>query len=423
MTRQKPFLGFALLMVIILVLIVILWSVKRKPDPKFRVSPPDDFVELAASIAGVTHGSVVEGNLVEIIQNGAFFDALFRDIAAAQQSVHFETFLWHEGEIGDQLARHFADAARRGVEVRVLLDASGTRPMKKELRDMMRAAGAKVAIFHAPSFADLGRINNRTHRKLAIMDGRIGYVGGHCIAPEWIGNARNKKEYRDISARVQGPVVNAMQSAFSENWVEETGEVTVGDKYFPRLDPVGPSHAHLVYITPQGNVSAVELLYYLAIISARNRLIIQNPYFLPDPEAVEALAEAVKRGVDVQVMLPSVEATDNALVQHASHHRFGRLLEAGIKIFEYEHTLLHQKVLVVDGAWACIGSTNFDDRSFELNDEVSLAVLDPGIAAQLEATWAADMKHARPVTLSEWKNRGVWHRLKDGVAYLFNEQL
>jgi cardiolipin synthase len=371
----------------------------------------------------VAHAGVERGNRIDILQNGQYFPALFRDIDAARSTVHFETFLWHEGAIGDQLAARLAAAARRGVEVRVMLDASGTRPMKDGLREMMRQAGCRVESFHQLSFADLGRINNRTHRKVAVIDGRIGYVGGHCIAPEWTGNARHKKEYRDTSVRVEGPIVGSLQSAFAENWIEETGQVTVGEKYFPQPVPAGTSDAYVVYVTPQGNASTVELLYYLAVISARSRLIIQNPYFLPDPEMAVALGEAVKRGVDVSVMLPAVEVTDSAIVQHASHHRFGDLLQRGVKIFEYQQTLLHQKVIIVDGQWACVGSTNFDDRSFELNDEITMAIIDPVVAARLEAAYAADLPLSRRREAREWQNRGAWHKLIDGLAYIANEQL
>jgi cardiolipin synthase len=421
--QSMPPLGFFLLMFIILVQLVILWSVKRKPDPRFHIARTGGAEGLAQSIAGVTFGDVEHGNRVGILQNGAYFPSLFRDIAAARASIHFETFLWHEGQIGDQLATLLAEAARRGVEVRIMLDASGTRPMKEELREMMKAAGCEVELFHRLSISDLGRLNNRTHRKLVVIDGRIGHVGGHGIAPEWTGKARNPKEYRDTSARLEGPIVNALQSAFAENWIEETGEATVGAKYFPPLEPVGDADAFVVYMTPQGNVSAVELLYYLAIISARSRLVIQNPYFLPDPEAVEALTAAVRRGVDVRVMLPSTKVTDTPIVQHASHRGFEMLLAAGVKIYEYEKTLLHQKVIVVDRQWACVGSTNFDDRSFELNDEISVAILSPSVAAQLEAAYAHDLGSSRQRELGEWRDRGAWHKLIDGLAYLANEQL
>ncbi|MGZ8710649.1 MAG: phospholipase D-like domain-containing protein, partial [Thermoanaerobaculia bacterium] len=212
-------------------------------------------------------------------------------------------------------------------------------------------------------------------------------------------------------------------AAFAENWIEETGYIPAGDRYFPKIAPVGSTAAHLAYTSPDGSISSVQILYYLAIKAARREILIQNPYFLPDAAAIAALEEAVQRGVDVRVMLPSDDATDSAIVQHASHHHFGTLLQRGVKIYEYEKTLLHQKVMVVDGLWSAVGSTNFDDRSFELNDEVSIGVVDPAIAAQLRAGFIDDLKHAKQRKFEEWKGRGVWHKLTDGVAYLGRSQM
>ena len=418
-----PLVLFIAMVLILVGLFVAIWSIKRKPDPGFHVTDRGGMEDLLPSIAGLTHGDVQPGNHIEVVQNGEFFERLLSDIENAQESVHFETFLWHEGEIGRQLAQAFARKAREGVEVRVLLDASGTRPMEDEVEELMRDAGCKVEKFHKFNLANLGRINNRTHRKIAVIDGRIAYTGGHCIAPEWTGGARNRKEYRDTSIRIRGPVVSRLQSAFVENWLESTGEAPTGDKYFPEIAPAGTMDAHLVYTTPSGSGSSVEILYHLAILGADREIIIQNPYFLPDPSLIEELAAAVARGVEVSVMLPSVEATDNAIVQHASHHRFGVLLEKGIRIFEYDKTLLHQKVMIVDGVWSSVGSTNFDDRSLEINDEISLGILDRGIAGELRKAWEEDLRDARELKLDAWEGRGLWHRLVDGVTFLGNEQL
>jgi len=305
----------------------------------------------------------------------------------------------------------------------VLVDASGGRKLKGEVLDALKRAGVRVAHFHPIRISNLGRLNNRDHRKLAIIDGRIAYIGGHCIADEWLGNAQDKKHYRDTAFRVAGPVVNRLQAAFAENWIEETGEIPADDKHFPPLAPVGPSTAHVAFTSPSGSVSSVQVLYYLAITAARREILIQNPYLLPDREAIEALAAAVRRGVDVKIMVPTDDATDSALVQHASHHHFGTLLRRSVKIWEYDRTLLHQKVMVVDGIWSSVGSTNFDDRSFQLNDEVNIGVLDPKVAAQLRADFQADLRYARQRTFKEWENRSWWHKLTDGLAYLGRSQL
>jgi cardiolipin synthase A/B len=217
--------------------------------------------------------------------------------------------------------------------------------------------------------------------------------------------------------------VNRLQGAFAENWIEEVGIIPAGDKYFPHLPAAGTSTTHVAYTSPSGSVSSVQILYYLAIKAAKREIIIQNPYLLPDDEAIEALEEAVARGVDVKIMVPSDDATDSPVVQHASHHHFGTLLKKGVKIWEYQKTLLHQKVIVVDGVWSSVGSTNFDDRSFDLNDEVNIGVFDPAVAAQLSAAFESDLRHARKRELAEWKDRGTWHKFVDGLAYLGRSQL
>lgn len=409
---------------VIVFLGIMLWSAKRKPDKTLQVADPGELRVLLPSIAGLTNSTMESGNAMQVLQNGdMYFPALFRDIAAAQQSIHIESFIWYDGKISRQLAKLLATKARQGVEVRILVDASGGRQLKGDVKEMLEDAGAEIAHFHPLRFGNLARLNNRDHRKLQIIDGRIGYIGGFCIADEWTGNARHKKEYRDTGLRIEGPIVNRLQAAFAENWIEETGFIPAGDEYFPKIAPVGPTSAHLAYTSPAGTISSVQILYYMAIKAARREILIQNPYFLPDSAGIQALEEAVKRGVDVRIMLPSDDATDSAIVQHASHHHFGTLLQRGVKIYEYEKTLLHQKVMVVDGLWSAVGSTNFDERSFELNDEVSIGVVDSDIAAQLRAAFIADLKHAKQRTLDQWKNRGVWHKTVDGVAYLGRSQL
>lgn len=403
---------------------ITLWSVKRKTAAVLRVESPAEVHALMPSLVGLTHSSLDGGNRAEILQNGdGFFPPLMRDIAAARESVHVETYIWSESRIGTQLAQLLAAKAKQGVEVRVLVDASGGRDLKGDLQKMLERAGAKVAHFHPLRISNLGRLNNRDHRKLIIIDGRIGYTGGHGISDKWTGNGQDKDHWRDTGLRIAGPAVKHLQSCFAENWIEETGEIPAGGKYFPRIEPAGTTAAHVVYTSPIGSVSSVQILYYLAIKAARREILIQNPYLLPDQAAIDALAEAVRRGVDVRIMVPSDDASDSPIVQHASHHHFGTLLKRGVKVWEYEQTLLHQKLIVVDGVWSSIGSTNFDDRSFQLNDEVNVGLLDPAIAAQLRAAFQSDLRHARQRRYDEWQNRSPWHKLIDGLAYLGHSQL
>ena len=415
------FIGGLLAMVI---LIVLIWSMTREPSTRLRVHDLGELATLMPSLVGLTQSSLEQGNDIRILQNGdGLFPPLFREIAAAKESIHLESYIWYDGQLTRQLATLLARKAREGVEVRVLVDASGGKQLKGDVEKMLVDAGAKVAHFHPIRISNLGRLNNRDHRKLVILDGRIGYTGGFGFADEWTGNGQDKKHFRDTALRIEGPVVNRLQAAFSENWIEETGEIPADDRFFPKIAPAGTTPAHVAYTSPTGSISSVQILYYLAIKSARREILIQNPYLLPDSDAIAALEEAVQRGVDVRIMVPSDDATDSPVVQHASHHHFGTLLKRGVKIWEYDRTLLHQKVMIIDGLWSSVGSTNFDDRSFQLNDEINVGVLDAQLAAQLRAAFAADLRHAKQRSFDEWQDRSLWHKTVDGVAYLGRSQL
>jgi len=422
---RVPFVWTVATIVIIAGLTLALWSAERGRATHLQVKNPGELGAMLPSIVGLTQSSLERGNRVQLLENGdGFFPLLLRDIAAARESIHIESYIWWKGAICDEVAKALAAKARQGVEVRLLVDASGGHKMDDNLRDLMLAAGCQVRPFHPIRFSNVGRLNNRDHRKEAIIDGRIGYIGGYGFAKEWTGNGQDREHWRDTGVRVEGPIVNRLQSAFTENWVEETGEIPAGLKYFPPpAAAVGPTAAHLAYTSPTGSVSSVQVLYYLAIVSAKKSIIIQNPYLLPDADALAALAAAVKRGVDVRVMVPATSSTDSPIVQHASHHQFGALLGAGVKIWEFQRTLLHQKIIVVDGVWSCVGSTNFDDRSFQLNDEISMGIVDPQIAAQLTAAFEADKKFAVERHLDEWEKRPLWHKMMDGLAYLGSSEL
>jgi cardiolipin synthase A/B len=415
------FIGGALALVL---LVIVLWSITREPNTHLRVRALGELGTLMPSLVGLTQSSLEPGNAVRILQNGdGLFPLLFREIGAARESIHLESYIWYDGQLTRQLVPLLARKAKQGVEVRVLVDASGGRQLKDEQKKTLEDAGVKVAHFHPIRISNIGRLNNRDHRKMVILDGRIAYTGGFGFADEWTGNAEDKKHYRDTALRLEGPVVHRLQAAFSENWIEETGEIPADAKFFPHLTPAGSTPAHVAYTSPTGSISSVQILYYLAIKAARREIIIQNPYLLPDSAAIEALEEAVDRGVSVKIMVPSDDATDNAIVQHASHHHFGTLLKRGVRIWEYDKTLLHQKVIVIDGLWSSVGSTNFDDRSFQLNDEINVGLLDQQLAAQLRAAFAADLRHAKERKFDEWSNRSLWHKTVDGVAYLGRSQL
>ncbi len=423
-TVRVPLVLFAALIFTVIVGTMLLWSIWRNRSVALQVKDIADLQALLPSIVGITQGSLERGNSVQVLENGdSFFPLLLRDIADARASVHVETYIWWKGEICSRIAHALADKAKQGVEVRLLVDATGGNKMDDDLEKLMTSAGVRVAHYHPLRFSNMGRINNRDHRKMAIIDGRTGYIGGYGIAEQWTGHAQDRNHWRDTGLRIEGPIVNKMQGAFCENWIEETGEITAGERYFPHLGTVGSTPAHLAYTSPTGSISSVQVLHYLAIKAARKEIIIQNPYLLPDRNAIDALGEAVKRGVEVKVMVPAASSTDSPIVQHASHHDFGELLKRGVRVFEYKRTVLHQKIIIVDGEWASIGSTNFDDRSFQLNDEVTVGVVDSKIAAQLKAAFENDLKEAEERHFEEWKNRTLWHKLEDGIAYLAHQQL
>jgi cardiolipin synthase len=408
---------------LVLLLGIVIWSIRSHRDPNLHIQCDSPIDRLVPSLAGLTLSTAVEGNSVEVLENGAFFELLLERIRAADKSIHFETFLWKDGVLGRRVASALAERARAGTQVRVMLDDTGSKKVGKGALAQMRDAGCKVAFFHKRSLRNLGVLNDRDHRKMVILDGREAFVGGHCIVDEWLGNAEDGVHYADVSVRLHGPIVHSIQGAFSENWAGETGELFVGDEVFPELKPAGGVCIHAVFAKPENSAPTVKILHHTAICLARKRLWIQNPYFIPEPEAIKAFGEAVRRGVDVRVLMPSTSGSDNPMVQHAGHRNFEKLLRCGVRLFEYPHTLLHQKVMTVDGVWSAIGSTNFDDRSFETNDEITLAIRDAGLAGQLDAIFEKYAARAQEIKLERWRRRGAWHRLKDNTFYLMKELL
>jgi cardiolipin synthase A/B len=420
---MNPSLWSLLAFGLIVLLALVIWSIRSHRDPNLRIESDWPIDKLIPSLAGLTLSTAVGGNSVEVLVNGAFFDAMVERIQSAEKSVHFETFLWKEGVLGQRVADALSERARAGKQVRVMLDATGSKDVGKDAVRQMREAGCNVRFFHKRSLRNLGVLNDRDHRKMVIIDGREAFVGGHCIVDEWLGDAEDGKHYSDISVRLHGPIVHSVQAAFSENWAGETGELFVGDDVFPQLEPAGDVLIHAVFAKPENSAPAVKILHHTAICLARKRIWIQNPYFIPEPDAIEAFGKAVKRGVDVRVLMPSTSGSDNPMVQHAGHRNFEKLLKCGVRLFEYPHTLLHQKVMTVDGIWSAVGSSNFDDRSFETNDEITLAIKDDTIAQRLDAIFEKYVRRAQEIELQAWRGRGTWHKLKDNTFYLINELL
>ncbi|HEX2164590.1 MAG TPA: phospholipase D-like domain-containing protein [Thermoanaerobaculia bacterium] len=421
MTVSFWVLGFLCGLVVLLALL--LWSARTQRSSRVRLERIEAFRDLLPSISGLTQGWLVGGNRVEVLQNGdGFFPRLLADVAAAKESIHVESYVWWKGDICRRMAEALAARAEEGVEVRLLLDAVGAATGDATLFAAMKDAGVKLVFYHRFELRALGRLNQRTHRKVAVFDGRIGYVFSHGFAAEWEGAGDGPESWRDTGARLEGPVVGRVQAVFSLNWMEETTEVLFGERYFPDLPEVGDVTCQVVSSTPSGGVSSVSILHKLMIAAADSELLVQNPYFCPDNDLTRMLVAAAGRGVRVRIMVPG-PYTDSPVVQHAGHWQFTRLLRAGIEIWEHQRTLVHQKVLVVDRLWCHLGSTNFDERSFDINSEVSLGILDEPIAAELADAFEADLAHCRRVELSRWRRRSPLHQGLDAVLFLIHEQL
>jgi cardiolipin synthase len=295
--------------------------------------------------------------------------------------------------------------------------------MGKAVEKQLRDAGARLVKFHRKQLRNIGVYGERDHRKVTVIDGVVAYVGGHCIKDQWLGNAQDKDHFADVSVRVRGPIVGVVQSVFSENWTEETGELFVGDDVFPPLEKAGDIVMHAAFAKPEGSPPSVKILHHTVICLARKRIWIQNPYFIPEPDAIEAFGRAVKKGVDVRVLMPSTSGSDNPMVQHAGHRNFEKLLRCGVRLFEYPHTLLHQKVMTVDGVWCAIGSSNFDDRSFETNDEITLGIADAATATRVDEIFEKYLPRCTEIKLDEWRKRPLWHKAIDNMYYMINEVL
>ena len=424
MLTYLPWILVAILGATTLFLLWAVWSIKLELRTHWsEVGAIEPGPRFETMIATLSLSSLTHGNQIELLHNGdQYFPALFSAIRSATVSVHFETFLWKTGTCSAMLVEALCERARAGVPVRVLLDGIGGKISDDE-RATLDAAGVHVSFFSHQLLKNIGEYNTRDHRKIAIVDGRVGFIGGHCITDDWLGNAQDRKHFRDITARVEGPIVTQLQGAFSDNWTESAGELLVGEDLYPEQPQKGSATAHLAYLSLARRSSSVKILHHLAIESAKHEILIQNPYFLPFSGARDALCRARKRGVRVRVMIPALEATDAKLVSHATSHALRPLLECGVEIYLYQRTLLHQKVFVIDRAWSAIGSTNFDERSMDINEEISMSVFDEDLAAELAETFDADLRHTTRLGLEEWSARPLLEKAQDWVAWRLRAQL
>lgn len=394
-------------------------KIERVIEQRYAIDDP----QFLRSMGVLLGPSILPGNQVQTLVNGdEIFPAMLTSIRGAKKSITFETFIYWTGDIGKEFADALSERARAGVRVCVLLDWVGSVKMDAKYLDEMKSAGVQIQHFHPLRWYNLSRMNNRTHRKLLVVDGRIGYTGGVGIAEQWTGNAQDPDHWRDMHYRVEGPVVAQMQAAFMDNWMKTSGSVLHGSDFFPALTPVGTHSAQMFKSSPGEGSESMRLMYLLSINSAQHSIRIANAYFVPDDLTVRTLVDARKRGVQVQILVPGTEI-DTELVRKASRARWGKLLEADVQIFEYQPTMLHSKVMVVDDLWVSVGSTNFDNRSFRLNDEANLNVFDREFALKQNAIFAEDLKRARPISHAEWLQRPWTEKLMEHASALFRSQL
>ena len=375
------------------------------------------------ALGGSASADIIGGNNITLLKNGIeIFPALLDAIASARHSVHFSTFIYSSGHIPIQFAEAFSAAAKRGVEVRMVFDKSGSKKVSPKLMAQMRKAGCKIKWFRPIQWYSWAKYNHRTHRKLLIIDGTLAFTGGVGIADEWDGNGDSPAHWRDTHVRILGPAVASVQAAFVDNWNEATGELPIDERYFPRLKSAGETSMCGIQSNPVFGASSAQRSMAVLIAGATRRLWIANAYFIPPKPFVRALRDAKARGVDVKILLPG-RYHDQPAVRRASRRTWGPLLEGGVELYEYEPTMMHCKIVIVDSSVASIGSINFDPRSFALNAEFGVVALDRGIAEQMEDSFVEDLRFSRRVTAEDLRALPVHERMLNLFFYWIRAQL
>ena len=394
-------------------------KVRQQLVREYSVADPQ-FHRAMGSLLGP---GIVGGNqAVELLNGDQIFPAMLGDIKAAKTTINFETYIYWSGAIGKQFADALSERAKAGVKVHILLDWVGSAKMDEALLNEMKQSGVDVRKFHKPAWYNFAKLINRTHRKLLVVDGRVGFTGGVGIAPKWTGAGQDPEHWRDSHYRVEGPVVAQMQSTFLDNWLKVSGQVLHGETYFPELKPVGNMPAQMFSSSPTSGSENVELMYHLALTAASKTIDLSMAYFVPDEISAGILLDAMRRGVKLRLITPG-EITDTETVRAASRATWGALLAAGAEIYEFQPSMYHCKVMIVDGLMVSVGSTNFDSRSFRLNDEANLNIYDAAFAARQTEVFEQDIKKSRRVTIEEWANRPLSEKFNEKLASLLNSQL
>lgn len=396
----------------------------RRPHQMWTDSAPpvdsDEFLRPLALILGVP---LLKGGTLHLLHNGdAWVDAMLADFKAAQASITFSVYTWAPGRLSDMVFDALTERAQAGVKVRVLVDAVGGKSCPSEDIERLRDAGGDVCVFRPFKIGKIDRFHLRNHRRAIVVDGRIAYTGGMAVADHWLGNARNEHEWRDIMARVTGCLAQNVQSAFAEMWAYVCGEVLSGAAFFPEMPSDSSQVRSLALVSsPSSEEQPLHLLFFKSFKSARERIWITTPYFIPTQPAIDVLTERARAGVDVRILLPN-HLTDAKAVRRAGRATFQQLLDAGVRIFEYQPTMIHTKALVVDSRWSIIGSANMDIRSTELNEENVLGICDQPFARELESAFEGDLQHSIEIDPERWRKRGIAARALERVSGLLSEQ-
>jgi cardiolipin synthase len=379
----------------------------------------DDFLY---TIQSTCQAALHHGNRVTVYTNGVeFYPAMLDAIRSATRSVNLECYILQPGRIADQFIDALSDRARKGLNVTIVVDAIGSFSLRGGPVRRLREAGCRIEWYQRLRWYSLARINNRTHRELLIIDGRVAFAGGAGIADWWAIPARRRPPWRDTMAKFEGPIVAALQGVAAENWLECCGEVLTGLEYFPNLEELGGTTAFVIRSSPSDRATASRVTFQLLMEGADRHIHIMTPYFLPDRALRRALKEIARRGVAIKVIVPG-RHTDQRWVRYASRRMWGELLGAGVRIYEYRATMTHAKVLVVDGVWAVIGTTNIDNRSFEHNDEINVALRDAAVAERLLKDYEGDIQHSQEVTLERWQRRPLWEKIVGPFVWILERQ-
>jgi cardiolipin synthase A/B len=396
--------------------------------PRYKVSAPssdslesDGFLYM---LEALTDSKVNRHTTLEVLTNGEnFYDAELQAIAAAQSTINLEAYIFHRGDVAGRYVQALAERARAGVKVNVLFDGLGSSTTTESYLKPLRDAGGRVGWYHALRWNTLPRYNNRSHRELLIVDGKTGFIGGAGIADQWLHDQKKSRRWRDTMVRVQGDAVPNLQATFAENWLESCGEILTGPEYFPICDKQQGGAVLVVNSTPSGGGSTrARMLMQLLVASAKRSILITTPYFLPDSSMSDALVQAAReRGVEVKIVVPGPHA-DHLLTRSSGRRAYGKLLRAGARVYEYQPSMLHAKILTIDSTWGVVGSTNFDHRSFGINDEVNLAACDRPFAARLERDFHRDVAESREITLREWNRRSLLERAPELLGWVFERQ-